>query len=154
MYWKLCWRVKNISVHERKWKVRTKGDWGRVKATYYSVKEWMLEAIADGDSLLGIDYETLANQIFGILWYVRPLWRHEAVFSLHDVSQHDHLFTVPEGRAADKECEHNDTAGPAKRDASVKPWCEPRFESTHMSTSFEYPAASSNMLHLSVSGAR
>lgn len=36
-------------------------------ATYYSVKEWMLEAFANGDSLFGINHETFANQIFGIL---------------------------------------------------------------------------------------
>lgn len=36
-------------------------------ATYYSVKEGMFEALANGDSLLGVNHEALANQIFGIL---------------------------------------------------------------------------------------
>jgi YHS domain-containing protein len=36
-------------------------------ATYYSVKEGMLEAFANGDSLFGVNHEALANQIFGIL---------------------------------------------------------------------------------------
>lgn len=30
-------------------------------ATYYSVKEWMLEAFANGDSLLGVNHEAFAN---------------------------------------------------------------------------------------------
>lgn len=40
--------------------------WG-LCSTYYSVKERMLEAFADSDSLLGVDHEALANQIFRIL---------------------------------------------------------------------------------------
>lgn len=38
------------------------------RATYYSVKERMLEAVADVDSLFRIDHEALPNQILGILW--------------------------------------------------------------------------------------
>lgn len=37
------------------------------QSTYYSIKERMLKTLANGDSLFGIDHETFANQIFGIL---------------------------------------------------------------------------------------
>lgn len=98
-----------------KWKSPAGG-----KATYYSVKEWMLEAFADGDSLLGIHHETLANQIFGILGYVAPLRWHKTVFSFHDIAKHDHLFAMPERWATDEEGEHDDAAGPTKRGFGIK----------------------------------
>lgn len=46
--------------------------------------------------------------------YVRPLRWHEAVFTLHNVTQHYHLLAVPERRAANEEGEHDDATRPAE----------------------------------------
>lgn len=47
-----------------------------------------------------------------LTWNIRPLWWHETILSLHNVTQHNHLFTMPKRRTADKECKHDDTTGP------------------------------------------
>lgn len=75
-----------------KWKIRQRQsvEW-RQSGTYYCVKEWMLEAFADGDSLLGVNHETLSNQIFWILWKLNKMLRKFLVIMLKnspDMSLH------------------------------------------------------------------
>ena len=45
--------------------------------------------------------------------YIGPLRRREGIFSFHDISEHDHLFPVPEWRATDQESKHYNTTGPS-----------------------------------------
>lgn len=49
-----------------------------------------------------------------LTWNVGPLWRCKTIFSFHNISQHHHLFSVPKWRATNKQCKHNNSAGPAK----------------------------------------
>lgn len=58
MFWKTCVGRENKSSRlcsSRTFAVGTR------RATYYSVKEGMFEAFADGDAFLGINHQAFAN---------------------------------------------------------------------------------------------
>lgn len=100
---------------------------------------------------------------------IGPFRRCKTVFTLHYISQHNHLLPVPERRATHQQCKHDDTTRPAKWIKEETNVCDyllwyywwmkrPRkrdwWMTTYISTSFEYPGAFSHILHFRVSGAK